>query len=354
MSEHDQLRLPGDFNPLLDAGLDAEQVYRETLATTFNAPSGGTLRVERLKGSAGELALRVGETNEPFGVVNVGDPAKLAKKCEEAGLIVREREFADSVFHSVNEPDSRINVVVGAKKFTEGWNSWRVSSMGLMNVGKSEGSQIIQLFGRGVRLKGRGMSLKRSSADRSGGAERRPTHLGRLETLHVFGVRAGYMAQFRDFLKEEGLAVDSVEEFIPIRVPELPSGLKVIRVAESVAGGDPAGAFRRSGPRFALRAPWDEELPEAVRTPTRHAAGAAGLASKSANDPVEGAGRVGRRPGGPERGDAPFPSSGPGRRGHALPVAAAVQEGARMARPRHRQIGCERAPARQRPAIGTG
>lgn len=264
--QHDQLRLPGDFDPLLDAGLDAEQVYRATLATTFNAPSVGTLRVERLKGSAGELALRVGETNEPFGVVNVGDPAKLAKRCEEAGLIVREREFADSVFHRVNEPDSRINVLVGAKKFTEGWNSWRVSSMGLMNVGKSEGSQIIQLFGRGVRLKGRGMSLKRSSADQSTSVGRRPTHLDRLETLHVFGVKAGYMAQFRDFLKEEGLAIDPVEEFIPIRVPDLPSGLKVIRVAESVAGDDPAGAFLRSGPRFALRAPWDEELPEAVQS----------------------------------------------------------------------------------------
>ena len=264
--EHDQLRLPGDFNPLLDAGLNAEQIYRETLATTFNAPSGGTLRVERLKGSAGELALRVGETNEPFGVVNVGDSGELKKKCEDAGLIAREREFADSVFHKVNEPDSRINVLVGAKKFTEGWNSWRVSSMGLMNVGKSEGSQIIQLFGRGVRLKGQAMSLKRSAADRSGGAERRPTHLDRLETLHVFGVKADYMAQFRDFLKDEGLAVDPVEEFIPISVPHLPSGLKVIRVAESVSGGDPSGAFRRSGPRFALRTPWDEELPVAVRS----------------------------------------------------------------------------------------
>ena len=264
--EHDQLTLPGDFNPLRDAGLDAEHVYRETLATAFNAPSGGTLLVERLKGSAGELALRVGETNEPFGVVNVGDPAKLAKRCEEAGLIVREREFADSVFHRVNEPDSRINVLVGAKKFTEGWNSWRVSSMGLMNVGKSEGSQIIQLFGRGVRLKGRGMSLKRSSAD-GGAVQSGPTHLNRLETLHVFGVRAGYMAQFRDFLQEEGLAVDPIEDFIPIRVPRLPSGLKVIRVAESVAGtgGDSATAFLRFGPRFALRTPWDEELPEAVR-----------------------------------------------------------------------------------------
>ena len=43
------------------------------------------------------------------------------------------------------------------------WNSWRVSNMGLMNVGTGEGSEIIQLFGRGVRLKGRGMSLKRST-----------------------------------------------------------------------------------------------------------------------------------------------------------------------------------------------
>ena len=260
-----QLRMAGDFSPLTDANLNAEGAYAATLATTFNAPAGGGLRVEHLRGSAGELALRVGE-NEPFGVVNVGDAAQLAKRCDEAGLRVTEREFGDSLFQGVNAPDSRINMVVGAKKFTEGWNSWRVSSMGLMNVGQSEGSQIIQLFGRGVRLKGQGMSLKRSSAD--GRAKKsRPTYLNRLETLHVFGVRARYMAQFRDFLQEEGLAVDPIEDFIPIRVPNLPSGLKVIRVAESVtgAGGDSAAAFRRLGPRFALRTPWDADLVDAVR-----------------------------------------------------------------------------------------
>ena len=38
----------------------------------------------------------------------------------------------------------------------EGWNSWRVSNMGLLNIGRNEGSEIIQLFGRGVRLRGRG------------------------------------------------------------------------------------------------------------------------------------------------------------------------------------------------------
>jgi len=76
-----------------------------------------------------------------------------------------------------------------------------VSTMGLLNMGKGEGSQIIQLFGRGVRLKGKDYSLKRSTpSQRPKGAD-----LERLETLNIFGVNAGYMATFKDYLKEEGV-----------------------------------------------------------------------------------------------------------------------------------------------------
>ena len=38
--------------------------------------------------------------------------------------------------------------MIGSMKFTESWNSWRMSTMGLLNVGSTEGSQIIRLFGR--------------------------------------------------------------------------------------------------------------------------------------------------------------------------------------------------------------
>jgi hypothetical protein len=31
-----------------------------------------------------------------------------------------------------------VNLLIGSKKFTEGWSSWRVSTMGLMNVGKGK------------------------------------------------------------------------------------------------------------------------------------------------------------------------------------------------------------------------
>src|SRR3546814_864743 len=68
--------------------------------------------------------------------------------------------------------------------------SWRVSTMGLMNVGQTEGSQIIQLFGRGVRLKGYGSSLKRSGKTELPADMTRPKDLGVLETLSIFGIRA--------------------------------------------------------------------------------------------------------------------------------------------------------------------
>ena len=62
--------------------------------------------------------------------------------------------------------------------------------------------QIIQLFGRGVRLKGYEWSLKRSGHIH---AATRPTFIDEMETLNVFGIEADFMEKFRDFLKEEGL-----------------------------------------------------------------------------------------------------------------------------------------------------
>lgn len=243
-----------DLAPLDEAGYSAREIHNMTLKSVFNAPYGGMLRIERLNDSSGELALRLGDS-PPFGVVNVGDSLKLKNHLQDRGMGVIDRTFAGSLFDDINRPDSRVNLLVGARKFTEGWNSWRVSTMGLMNVGKSEGAQIIQLFGRGVRLKGRKMSLKRSSALR-GSREVGTPGLKLLETLQVFGVRAKYMAQFRDFLEEERLATEQIERILPIVPRTLPrQGLKTIRLATSVASGNPQTAFRRLGPLPQLCSP---------------------------------------------------------------------------------------------------
>ena len=232
--------------------LSPEQVFNETLAALFNSPAGGQLYIENLKGATGEIALRVGSENEAFGVINVGDDAKLVKLCEEHGLATGEREFSESLFHEINKPHSTVHLLIGSKKFTEGWSSWRVSTMGLMNVGKGEGAQIIQLFGRGVRLKGYDLSLKRSSKTQLPEGVEQPKHLGVLETLGIFGIHADYMAQFRDFLDEEGLPTndDRIELLLPVIKHLGTQKLKTIRIKKTINGvstefGD---AFRKLAP----------------------------------------------------------------------------------------------------------
>jgi hypothetical protein len=236
------------FDYLNTLGLSPEDAYRGILELLFNASFPAAVHVELLKGSDGELLLRLGD-NEPFGVINVGDAPKLLELCQRSGLVTAERQFGGSVFARLNDKDSKVNVLIGSRKFTEGWNSWRVSTMGLMNIGRSEGSQIIQLFGRGVRLKGHEMSLKRSSALTLNPAP--PKSLRFLETLNVFGIRADYMNQFKEMLEEEGVPpVDAEDVFeLPV-ISNLGSvKLKVVDVPKDVD-------FKRQGPKPTLEAPF--------------------------------------------------------------------------------------------------
>lgn len=212
----------GRFIPLMQR--DAEAIYADILRRLFNAEARQRLKLVNLKGSKGELALRVG--NAPhFGVINIGDDAGFFKNAEDVEAFDTETDdFGSGLFGTINQQGSKLNVLIGSRKFTEGWSSWRVSTMGLLNMGQGEGSQIIQLFGRGVRLKGKGMSLKRSLP------HERPkgVHLERLETLNIFGVRANYMAAFKDYLKEEGIMVAisfARHLYYPMMAPDITGNL---------------------------------------------------------------------------------------------------------------------------------
>lgn len=219
----------GSFPYLQELKLDVEALYADILQRVFRS-SGGTLVVDRITGDSGELLLKIGDT--PFGLINVGDAPGLAEHLEKAKLPhveVRKAEFASPMFAEVHLDSSPVNVLIGSKKFIEGWNCWRVSSMGLMNTGKKEGSQIIQLFGRGVRLMGKGMSLMRSSRLEPATA---PKHIHLLETLNVFGVGADFMATFRDFLKEEGLPGNDQPEVFTVKLnvtADVGKQLKILR-----------------------------------------------------------------------------------------------------------------------------
>jgi len=249
------------FTPLIKSALTPSKIYDAILATIFNAPSGGKLHIENIKGATGEIALRLGD-NDPFGVINVGDDSKLCTLCDQHDeFVVADSDFSESLFHEINKPHSTVNLLIGSKKFTEGWNSWRVSTMGLMNVGSTEGSQIIQLFGRGVRLKGYDLSLKRSTKALIPADVPRPgdTEIRSVETLNIFGIKADYMAQFRDFLEDEGLpANEEREEFILPVIKNLGTQpLKTIRLKKVINGVSTefGTAFKKLGPIPTLQKP---------------------------------------------------------------------------------------------------
>lgn len=244
---------------------DSLAVYEDILKIVFSTSYSANLHCINLKQVPGEIALKVGSENEFFGVINVGigGDNDLIKNLEtiSIGIITDENHFInDSLFNRLNEKDSNINMLIGAKKFTEGWNSYRVSTMGLINFAKGEGAQAIQLFGRGVRLKGYQNSLKRSmSLDLEVSP---PQFLRKLETLTIFGVKANYMSEFKGLLEKEELATnETVREYtLPVsnRFSEIEGQLKVIKVKNGVD-------FRRQGKRLVVTKPQNIFLDSLVR-----------------------------------------------------------------------------------------
>lgn len=236
---------------------NAEDVYRDILKVVFNTDITSDeprLHMENLRQVQGEIALRIGEYGEYFGVINIGDTAALIKNCDHNGIVTKTEEFvSDSLFRFINNKSSNIKVLIGSRKFTEGWNSWRVSTMGLINFAKGEGSQAIQLFGRGVRLKGLYGCLKRSrTLDKSVSV---PKYIELLETLTIFGIKAQYMEDFKKYLELEDMPTnENVHVFtLPVisRYDEVKDKkLRVIKVKEGIN-------YKKQAKRLILDVPED-------------------------------------------------------------------------------------------------
>jgi superfamily II DNA or RNA helicase len=237
-------------------------LFRDILEKLFQNRAGGELSIARIKGDENEIMLRVGQAEKPFGLINVGDASGLATHIAEQefdNVAVLESEFAETMFGQINQSSSPVNLLIGSKRFVEGWDCWRVSTLGLMHVGKSEGAQIIQLFGRGVRLKGHDWSLQRSGFAT-------PTHQPELiqyvETLNVFGIEADFMERFRKFLEEEELPRNDQKQVfkVPLTVTyNFGQRLKVLRPRKKRSDGREYD-FKRDGAVPALTL-----VPEKIR-----------------------------------------------------------------------------------------
>ena len=247
-----------NFTPvasIFGSSLTPELLFNDIIKTVFNAVSPSEsprLCLVDIK-SQGEIGLKIGQNDDFFGVINIGDTSKLLNQCELKGIITVKNEFSTpSLFRKINDTNSTLKVLIGSRKFTEGWNCWRVSTMVLINFAKGEGSQAIQLFGRGVRLHGYSNRLKRSrKADNLPITV--PNHIEYLETLTIFGIKADYMSKFKEYLELEGLPANTdiynyimptVNRFNDIK----DKNLKILKVKEGIS-------FKKQAQRFLLDVP---------------------------------------------------------------------------------------------------
>jgi len=197
--EHDKDVFSNKFEYLKGRGLNYDDLYQKIFGGR------GSLRIYELKNTEGELGLKISESDY-FGVINIGDVSGFKKQLEKKGIYVEQDVVSGSLFDEIKKENSRINLLIGSKKFIEGWDTWRVSSMGLLNIGKGQGPQIIQLFGRGVRLKGKKMSLKRSEED---------TIVRYLEILNIYAIKADYLNTFLEAIRKEDMELETIE--VPIK-----------------------------------------------------------------------------------------------------------------------------------------
>ena len=186
-------------------------IYKDILNFVFNyklATDKPHIILTHIKSDDDEIGIKIGNSDKDFAVISVGDTDGLLKILKNNNLHVNDNIKSDkTLFSTISNKDSSINILIGSKKFIEGWNNYRVSTMGLINFAKNRGVEAIQLFGRGVRLKGYNNSLKRSESldDTLRKEVKVLKDIKIVETLNIFGLSSNYMAEFKEFLNNNGL-----------------------------------------------------------------------------------------------------------------------------------------------------
>lgn len=219
---------------LLPAGLErviqrraAGTLAKDVLETVFGWQRGDTPTLRTLGAAPGELGLGLlrGAEVRWFGVVNVGDVSGLKKALEANDLAVEPDAFTPSLFRRLDQDRTGVNLLIGSRRFAEGWDNYRASSMTLLRLGQREGSLIVQMFGRVIRFAGVNGNGKRLAVP---SAAIKP-----LQTAYIYGLKSEYLERFVEELKDAG--IDENESIECPFHPALPEPEGLLRTVRAIA-----------------------------------------------------------------------------------------------------------------------
>lgn len=125
--------------------------YEDVLLHLFNTEHKGTIECIKTKDSS-ELLFKLKTSSEPFALLKISDT-----KSWSNGLLydydITEDMTQGSYFQRLNDADSSINILLGSRVFSEGWDSNRPNIVSFLNIGSSNAKKyVMQTIGRGVRI----------------------------------------------------------------------------------------------------------------------------------------------------------------------------------------------------------
>lgn len=125
----------------------------DILQQVFNADSPAEIEYTELENNSKELAFKLKTSEKHFCLLHASEVSKwkdnILEDYEHSNTPV-----SKSFFNEINDTQSEINILLGSRIFTEGWDSNRPNVVNFINFGVSKEAQklVLQATGRGVRI----------------------------------------------------------------------------------------------------------------------------------------------------------------------------------------------------------
>jgi superfamily II DNA or RNA helicase len=126
--------------------------FNDIKKLVFNTTGTGSIEVIECE-AKDELAFQLSTANgKPFALLKASEAIKWNSNILE-GFVTSKDVVSKSFFDDLNSPDSSINILLGSRIFSEGWDSNRPNIVNFINIGVSEAQKfVLQSIGRGVRV----------------------------------------------------------------------------------------------------------------------------------------------------------------------------------------------------------
>ena len=142
------MSLDKDFLNLILA-MDSKTLRQEI----FYASQGSMIEACKIKGNTKEIVFKSKNAKDPFLLLNIGSIREWEKQYLSNLGIESGEDIANGYFQDINHSDSPIQIMMGSKVFSEGWDSNRVNLICFINIGsKNAKKYVLQTIGRGVRI----------------------------------------------------------------------------------------------------------------------------------------------------------------------------------------------------------